>query len=218
MMAAVFAVPALIMILTRIHPTQFFLRYGTCGAVGFALLVPFAMMRARRTQAVGVLMTVAMLLTSVVRANTDTFDAFGTWRAFTIPGVPPQRLEALDPSLPIAMASAPRFVELNDEEPAAVARRLSYVTDSTEAQRYSAQTLFETEDQAIGPLRLLGKVEPREAFFAAHPRFYMIAIYPDPEEWLMRYLMANGASVRYMGKFVSTVSADDLYLVTLPGK
>jgi Dolichyl-phosphate-mannose-protein mannosyltransferase len=208
--------PILLLAAAAIHRTQFFTRYGACAAVGFALLAACLVAKyTRASQAISVLMTCAILIASIVRASTDPLDLMSL-RDSQAKGVPSARLEALDLSLPIVVAAATEFTELNDREPPPVARRLYYLTDRDAAQRYSGQTLFEGEEQTAKWLGLPGNALPLHDFLAAHTRFYLIGDYVTVEEWVMRYLMANGARLEYRGKYVSTTGSDDLYLVTVP--
>lgn len=208
--------PALLLALVAVHHTQWFLRYGACGSIGIAMLGAIAVERwSANARLTGLLLTVAMLFTSLVRMKTDSFDIWGYWRAEQAMGVIPKRIENLDPSTPIVIASATDFTELNDREPARVVGHLYYLTDRRAAQRYSGQTIFEDEKTTAQLLSLPAHVEPLSGFLASHHAFYLVGSYTSPEEWVFRNLMDQGAKITYQGKFLSTVQAEDLYSVEI---
>jgi len=214
-MVGIGIVPAVLLMLAAAHHTQFFARYGACGSVGIALLAPVMLRRLRFARPVAVLMTAAMLLTAGYRAVADAKIATPETRASEAIGVAPQQLDALDQSMPIVVAGATEFTEMNDREPEDVARRLFYLTDRTAAQQYSGQTVFETEEQTVALLGLPGKAEDLQRFLAEHERFYLVGDYTNAEQWVMRDLLAHGAQMQYRGKFISTTQSDDLYEVSL---
>jgi hypothetical protein len=207
--------PLVLMVAATIHPTQFFQRYGVCGAVGVALLAAFFTERfVPRARAIAVLLTVGMVAGSATRLYIET-RGFDVRLAFNLTGLPPKSLEELDPKLPIVVAAGTEFTELNDREPMSVARNLYYVTDFAAAAKYSGQTVFDGEQRTIDLLGMPGKTEALKPFLTEHPTFYLISNYTSTEEWLARYLIAQGAHVELCGKFLSKVQTNDLYRVTV---
>jgi hypothetical protein len=207
--------PALFAVLAAMHRTQFFPRYGLCGTLGVAILIPWFLVRyVHYARAVAVLLSISLLCGGVQKSIDASFNPFGIWRAFTPIGVPPQHLESLDPHLPIVVASAVGFTEMNTREPASVLTHTFYLYDRASAQRYSGSTIFENESTSATLLHLSSKTAPLLPFLAAHQQFYLIANYEQPDEWLPRRLISNGDKLRYLGKFESTYNDDDLYLVS----
>jgi hypothetical protein len=213
MMVTLTVLPALLLIVAAIHHTQFFARYAACGCVGLALLLAyFVISFCDRARTVAFLLAIGMLIASAASCCLDTHDLMGAERP-TAMGVSTKPLESLDPQLPIVVASATDFTELNDREPPLIAKRLYYLTDRGEAEKYSGQTLFETEDQTAPLLGLAGHAEPMTTFLKAHAKFYVLGDYMSSEEWSLRYMMDHRLPLAYLGKFKTTVAADDLFEV-----
>lgn len=199
-----------------VHRTQFFERYAACGAVGVSLLLAGAIFRyCKRPRAVATLMVGAVVIGGAVRAAQDPVNLVMPWRGAEAMGLAPRPLASLDPSQPIVVAAAIDFTELNDREPLEVARRLVYLTDRAAAQQFSGETIFETEDRTVALLGLPGRAVPMHRFLEGHARFYVVGDYLTPQEWVLRYLMAHGAHLQYLGKCMTTTVGDDLYEVTL---
>jgi len=212
---SLFALPLLLAAIATIRHTQFFSRYGACGAIGFAFLVPWILLRyVPYPRAVATLMTLALLIAAAVQTSSANFEIFGPWRSFRPMGVTPLTLDRLNPTLPLAIANPGGYTEMNDREPAALLARTFYLYDRESAAKFSGSTVFETEAQTAALMGFHGKTAPLAPFLSSHRQFYLVADYNNTEEWLPRKLLASGATLQYLGKFQSTYADEDLYLVT----
>jgi hypothetical protein len=212
---SLFLLPALLAFLSGLRHTQFFPRYGACAAVGLALLLTSALQRyASAPRATVVLATLAIIIGSLVKTNDAPFLVMGPWRAEVLTGVPPLNFDNLNPNIPLVIASPTGFTEMNANEPTSLLDRTWNLTDRPDAIKYSGSTVFENEATAIQFLGLQGHSGPYADFLAAHPQFYMVADYNEPEEWLPRALLVDGAHSQYLGKLAVAYHDNDLYLVT----
>lgn len=212
---SLFLLPALLAFLSGLRHTQFFPRYGACAAVGLALLLTSALQRyASAPRATVVLATLAIIIGGIVKTNDAPFLVLGPWRAEVLTGVPPLNFENLDPKIPLVIASPTGFTEMNANEPADLLDRTWNLTNRVDAVKYSGSTVFENEATAIQLLGLQGHSGPYADFLATHPQFYMVADYNEPEEWLPRALLVDGAHTQYLGKLAVSYHDNDLYLVT----
>jgi len=208
--------PILFAILAAVRHTQFFTRYGGCGALGIAMLAGYLAPRlTRHPHIAAAFVGLALVTASALRTQDAFFDPSGPWRAASIQGVPAPTLAQFDPQQPIVVARAAGFVEMNERETGAILHRTYYLYDRTAAEQFSGSTVFETIATTANLLHFQDHAAPLAPFLDAHRSFYLIANYKHPEEWLPRYLMASGAHLRYLGKFASTYEDDDLYFVTL---
>jgi Dolichyl-phosphate-mannose-protein mannosyltransferase len=109
-------------------------------------------------------------------------------------------LDSVAPELPMVANTGLTFVEVDHQETAQVAQRLYMLTDEEAASTIAHDTVFahyEEVKQAFPVIR--GKVEPYQAFIAAHPRFVVLGAYNNPQGWLLRKLDRDGANLRVIG-------------------
>jgi len=211
----ILGLPLLLAVIAALRHNQFFSRYGACAAIGFSFLVPaFVFRYVRYSRAVATLMTVALLITAAVQCASANFEIQGIWRVHQAKDAIPLRLDSLDPQLPIVVANAIGYTEMNERESAAVLTRTYYLYDRDSALKFSGSTVFENENKVAALMGFQSKTAPLRPFLAANRQFYMIASFTHPEEWLPRKLAASGATIKYLGKFESTYVDVDLYLVT----
>ncbi len=216
---SLFLLPLLFACIAAVRHTQFFERYGACGALGVALLAPWCLLRlAPSPRTALALLVLGLPIACAVNISHIPFRNKGHWRSDDVTGVPAKRLDELDSSLPIVVAQPLSYTEMNERESGAVLDRTYYLYDRAAAQQFSGSTIFETMAVTQRLLHYRTKVAPLQPFLAEHPRFYLTADYTHPEAWLVRKLVSSGAVVQYLGKFDSTYAEDDLYFVTLPGK
>ncbi len=106
-------------------------------------------------------------------------------------------------------------MEANDREPAAILPRIYYLTDTPSAIKYAHATIFGNEQKIHDLFGFRAPVAPLTTFVVEHPRFYVVGTYDYPEDWLLRKLVASGATVDYRGHFTSSYKDTDLYLITI---
>lgn len=132
---------------------------------------------------------------------------------------PPVRLSALDDlhsDLPIVAASALTFLEMDNRETGAVARRLYYLTDQEASAQIAHATLFESygELKRVFPIR--GTIERYQDFVRENPRFLVVGTYGYPEDWLLQKLQADGAAARLAWEIPPSYKDQDVYEITMP--
>jgi hypothetical protein len=213
MLVGLLAVPLLLLAVAMMLHMQFWLRYCLAATPAWAVLVVMAV--ERRLQA-SRLAAVALVLGSLgyMASRMVGESAMPGLGDAMVGGRPLIELKDLRPELPIVTASPMTFVEMSDREPAAVARRVYYLTDRQAALQYALYTLFENEDKMQRLLQLPSQTEELQPFLAEHSSFYVVGNYAQPEIWLLRKLEGDGLMLDYLGKFRSTYESDDLYLVS----
>jgi hypothetical protein len=125
-------------------------------------------------------------------------------------------LNSAEPGLALVAGTGLTFLELDHSENANLAQRLFLLTNKEAAVAITHDTLFENYEQlqAVFPLR--GTVEPYCSFLRSHRRFLVLGAYNHPQGWLLRKLDADGARLRIIGKYASTLEEHDLYEVIVP--
>ena len=204
----------LVALVFSVRQVAFFPRYGIASVLGVAgLLTWFFYRRVARAAEIATLLAFALILATVARTAVDlfVFDVNGNSGADITAPRPP--LTASTGDLPIVAASGLTFVEMNDRETLPTRKRTYYLTDHDAAIGFAHATLFENEAHVQEALGLYGNVAPYPAFIAQHPHFFVIGTYTYPEDWLLRKLDADGATLIYRGKVRSTYKDDDLYEV-----
>ncbi len=194
----------------------FFPRYGIASILGVAgLLTWFFYRRVSRAAEIATLLAFALLLATIARTAVDlfVFDTNGNPGSDITAPRPP--LASSTGTLPIVAASGLTFVEMNDREGAGTRARTFYLTDHDAATRFAHATLFENESNVQDALGYHGNVVPYHAFLAQHSHFFVVGTYTYPEDWLLRKLDADGATLIYRGKIRSTYKDDDLYEVNV---
>jgi hypothetical protein len=207
--------PSLLQLTAALRTTQFFTRYGICGALGIAILLPVAVHRLARDARPAIAMA---LIGFVSYAGILTHDGFyGVFQPSRadMMGVHAAELATLRPDLPMVIARPTMFVEMNQAEPADLLHRVYYVYDRDAAREFSGSTVFEDIGRAAELLHFDAHTAPWPAFAAEHKQFVLIGEIDETEEWLPRYLIAHGDHVETLGRFHSRYADTDAWLVTL---
>lgn len=194
----------------------FFPRYGIASILGVAgLLTWFFYRRVARAAEIATLLAFAIVLASVARTAVDLFVFDVNGNAGTDMTAPRPPLASSTGSLPIVAGSGLTFVEMNDRESPDTRARTFYLSDHEAATRFAHATLFENEAAVQEALGLHGNVAPYYDFLKRNPHFFVLGTYTYPEDWLLRKLDADGATLIYRGKIRSTYKDDDLYEVVV---
>jgi hypothetical protein len=61
-------------------------------------------------------------------------------------------------------------------------------------------------------------VEALQSFQQKHPKFLVLGTVNYPEDWLLRKLITEGYTVRYLGSFTTSYKDKDLYEVSLSSR
>lgn len=122
---------------------------------------------------------------------------------------------SIDPQLPFVVDSGLVFVEMNHRESPQFLNRVYYLTDQNGAIQYAHATLFQHEDEVAEIFGFRAHVEKLNEFELQHEKFLVLGSYSYPENWLLRYLLAQGDELRFLGEFKNNYQAKELYEVTL---
>ena len=219
LLLSLLALPVPLMLAGSLVHIQFWARYGFFVVLPLAVLIASLLQSlfGARIRLFAVLVTAALFLGAIARFAEDQPQTPLASAAFQQPGVAPLDLQHLDPALPIVAAGPMTFVEMSDREAASITARTYYLTDRDGALRFSGYTLFDNEAKIRSLLHLPSQTSPLNAFLAAHPRFYVIADYSSPAEWLPRDLLAHRYVLQYLGKLATTYDDHDLFLVSPAG-
>jgi Dolichyl-phosphate-mannose-protein mannosyltransferase len=125
----------------------------------------------------------------------------------------PSSIVHVRPDLPLVAASGINFVELDRYADSPTVARLYYLTGGDLAIKYSHATIFEGMAYLANKFPIRARVEPYQSFVQEHPRFLVLGRIDYSEDWLLRCLRDNRASLQYMGDFYGS----QLYLITMPG-
>jgi hypothetical protein len=117
--------------------------------------------------------------------------------------------------LPFVDASGVTFLEMDQRSDDSFDHRIYYLTDRQAAMQYAHATLFEGLSALTHEFPIRANVEPFDQFTQQHRTFLVYGSIEHPEEWLLRKLMADGATLQYLGKFPGSYIDEDLYQVTL---
>jgi hypothetical protein len=124
------------------------------------------------------------------------------------------RTQRLDPSIPLVDASGLTFVEMDHREDASTLTRVFYLTDPIASTQYSHANIFEgmALERSLFPMR--ANVSTYTDFIEHHRRFFVLGDYNFPEDWLLRKLQADGATLRMLGPTKNSYRDKDLYEVS----
>lgn len=213
-LAGIFCEPFLSLLIFKLQHSAYFLRYALPGII--PLVVFFTWLFAwrfrshwRRVGAAALLVGYAFLLFSnfqsllLILQHHDRVNAqTAHWRS-------------LDPQLPFVVDSGLVFVEMNHRESPQFLSRVYYLTDQKGAIQYAHATLFQHEDEVAKIFGFRAHVEKLKDFEMKHDKFLVLGSYSYPENWLLRYLLAQGDELRFLGRLQEGYQTNDVYEVTL---
>ncbi|MBV8569194.1 MAG: glycosyltransferase family 39 protein [Acidobacteriaceae bacterium] len=145
--------------------------------------------------------------------------ALPAWEKSVKPSLSPNAatLAGIQANLPLVAASGMTFVEMGHYEQPAITDRLYYLVDRADSIRYAHSTLFDDLHGFAQALGLRGRVEQFQSFVCEHPDFLVLGTVDYPEDWLLRKLAADRASVTLIGKYPELPYKDHrLYRIALP--
>ena len=214
-----FAIPLLVLlVLIRSH-SAFFVRYTMAGNIGLCVIaaVLLASWTSRDTRAALICLGIAFTVSGQLGAAVSALRHKST---FTQTEPKPAACQAcqlsqkLDPALPFVDASGLTFLEMDHREDAAMLRRVFYLTDSQASREYAHASIFESmqTEKSLFPIR--ANVSTYSAFIKTHRRFFVFGDYDFPEDWLLRKLEADGASLRLLGETENSYKDKQLYYVS----
>ncbi len=119
------------------------------------------------------------------------------------------------PNLPFVDASGLTFLEMNSRENGAFLSRVYYLNDEQAAIKYANATIFEGFPVLKGKFPIRANIMPYPQFIRQHSTFLVLGTYDYPEDWLLRKLLADHATLRFLGDFDTGYRDAQLYEVTL---
>jgi Dolichyl-phosphate-mannose-protein mannosyltransferase len=121
--------------------------------------------------------------------------------------------QIMHPELPLVAASGLTFIEMGQYENSAIASRLLYLSDHQAAVQYAHASLFDDLAEFHEAFRLRGSVESYNAFVSEHRDFLVFGTYDYPEDWLLKKLAADGATIRPAGTYATPYKDKSLFAV-----
>ncbi len=212
------ALPAVLTLRLMLQHAAFFSRYGLLAGLGIAVLLTATLRWCTAGRpAAAVIAAVFVLFLSGRLTFAARAALSGHVLRHTEPTPAPFHLEDLpDPSLPIVDASGLAFLEMNYQEKPAILSRTWYLTGGDAAIQYAHATIFESMDIEKQMFHLRANVDTYQHFTAGNKHFYVVGTYEYPEEWLLRKLMADGATLVLRRSTTTGPYRDnDVYEVTL---
>ncbi len=214
-----FAIPfVLLLVLIRSH-SAFFERYATSGTIGLGVLTAMllAFWTSRDTRAALLCLGIAFTISGQLSAAVSALRHKAT---FTQTEPKPalcqacQLSQTLDPTLPFVDASGLTFLEMDHREDTAMLQHVFYLTDRQASRQYAHASIFEVmqTEKDLFPIR--ANVSTYSAFIRTHRRFFVFGEYDYPEDWLLRKLEADGASLRLLGAVGGSYKDTHLYYVS----
>jgi Dolichyl-phosphate-mannose-protein mannosyltransferase len=219
--AYLFLMPVMITLLFMRSHSAYFGRYGMPAVFGAAILVPWLIAYWSRGDRVAGLLGVVVFFfwiippTAIIKYGGLLLHPAAAANP-ELTGDSPVPLAQIDPALPLVDASGLTFMEMNSREDGKFLSRVYYLTDAQAALQYSHATIFEGLDTVKHAFQLKGNVEPYKQFIQEHPRFLVYGTFDYAEDWLLRKLLADGASLRFLGDFSGGYKDSTLYEVTIP--
>jgi hypothetical protein len=214
-------VPLIVTLLFMRSHSAYFPRYGMAALFGVAILLPSYIAWWKHKSSRAALIFALVFMFGVVSPNwfAVEFEKYvypGKYKLQEATTFTHESYRQVEPELPFVDASGLAFLEMNNRESPAFLSRVYYLTDAQAAIQYAHATIFEGLPNLKKQFPIRDNVVPYDQFIQQHRRFLVFGIYTYPEDWLLRKLLADGASLKLMGNFPSTYDDHELYEVTMP--
>lgn len=214
-------VPLVVTLLFMRSHSAYFPRYGMAALFGVAILVPYFIAWWKHTNSRAALIFALIFMFGVVSPDwfavaTEKYIYPGKHRLQAATPLTAKSYRQIEPELPFVDASGLAFLEMNNREDPAFLSRVYYLTDAQAAIQYAHATIFEGLPNLKRQFPIRDNVAPYDQFIQQHRRFLVFGTYTYPEDWLLRKLLADGATLKLMGDFSSTYDDHELYEVTMP--
>jgi Dolichyl-phosphate-mannose-protein mannosyltransferase len=197
------AVPfILIVYLMKIHGA-FFSRYGIIANFALAVLIPTAVAWLTRNKPAVAFLVMLTLFMPLASTN-------GNLRVLMHPHHILSAQEKADdcdacnlanklaPDLPLVDASGLTFLEMDSRQNSNFLSRVYYLTDAAGSFKYAHASIFEGMQVEKNAFPIRANVAQYSAFIQEHPKFLVLGTFDYPEDWLLRKLLADGASLRLL--------------------
>ncbi len=213
-------VPLVVSLVFMHSHSAYFPRYGIPSLFGVAILTPWFVSRWTRNSSSAALVCSIIFLfgvitpTSIARHVQDVVQPIKPQGAnltgkFDIP------ISQIQPDLPMVDASGLTFLEMNHRENSSFLSRVYYLNDAQAAVKYANATIFEGFPALKGKFPIRGNIMPYQDFIQQHSKFLVFGTYDYPEDWILRKLLADHATLRFLGNYDTGYKDEQLYEVTL---
>ena len=212
-------VPLVVILLFMHSHSAYFSRYGIPAIFGVAILVPWFVARWTMASGRAALICSIVFIFGVVTPSSIARHIQGLMpppkTALALTGDSPVSVSQVMPELPFVDASGLTFLEMNSRENGAFLSRVYYLTDEQAAIQYANATIFEGLPNLKGKFPIRAKIMPYQKFIQEHSQFLVFGTYNYPEDWLLRKLLADHATLRFLGDYPAGYKDEQLYEVTL---
>jgi hypothetical protein len=213
------ASPLVILILLIRSHGAFFVRYATGGTIGLGVLaaVALASWTSRDIRAAIIGLCIAYTVSGQLAAEVK---AIVSKPIFTATEPKPVKCDAcelsfkLDPTLPFVDSSGLTFLEMDHRESAEMVHRVYYLEDPEASTDFAHANIFEgmSQEKALFPIR--ANVSMYSDFVRSNRRFFVFGNNDNPEDWLLRKLQADGATIEMLGETENSYRDHGLYYVS----
>ena len=209
---------AIVVEFMRSH-TQFFLRYGIPVIFAASILVAYLLAWLTRSSRRAAIIASLVFLLFVIRPNTfarilqdkltPPNPVSAASQVLTVP------MNQIDPQLPFVDADGHTFLEMNHREDPQFLSRIYYLIDPAAAALYSHSSAYNGLPGLVGKFPIRGNIESYRKFIQNHNKFLVLGNFNYPDDWLLNKLLADHATVRFLGDYKSDYPDDQIYEVTL---
>ncbi len=208
LLAASLLPPALVNLAMMRSGGPFWDRYGlTTVAMFYVLAILFVAQASRLNRLAGM---AAMLILITMHVGRDV--------RVLVQRPQPDSVQWLDqamPELPVVANSGLAFLAMDHTESPEFGSRLYYLVDQASALRYAHTNIFEGMPALKKYFPIRANIVPYADFTAQHHRFLVFGTVNREEDWLLRKLIAEGATVKEIRTFNTPYLDSTLYDVTL---
>ncbi len=212
LLVCMFLSPILLNLTLMRRHGMFYNRYGVPSQVALLVALTIFLSYRVRMNRLAAYAASAVLIMAILKVE--------VWHALRYPephvtGV----LASVHPNLPIVVGEGRVFMEMNQYENSAVLSRLFFLKNQQASMQYSHTNYF----QDVGAPDILkaagfpftANVAPYARFVQQHKQFLLLG---GPVEWVYPKLLADGASIAFVGDYTDAMPYPDktLFLVTMP--
>ena len=213
-------VPLVVSLVFMRSHSAYFLRYGIPSIFGVAILAPWFVSRWTRNSSLAAFICSIVFIFGVVTPSSITRHL-----QHVVQPIKPQGpnltgkfdipITQVHPDLPLVDASGLTFLEMNRRENSTFLSRVYYLNDEQAAVKYANATIFEGFPALKGKFPIRGNIMPYQEFIQQHSKFLVLGTYDYPEDWLLRKLLADHATLSFLGDYGTGYKDEQLYEVTL---
>jgi hypothetical protein len=217
------AIPAILVVYLMRSHAAFFPRYGIIAEFAAAALVPiFVAWLTRESRSVALIASAFLYAALFFSSGISHVVRQPSLLSFQNP--PPDPCKAceiadrLAPNLPFVTASGLTFLEIDNRESFPFLSRVFYLTDPEAAFKFAHANIYEAMQSEKDNFPIRANVAKYSDFVSQHPEFLVFGFYDHPEDWLLRKLQSDGATLTFLGTVDDNQFMDSvLWKVSMPG-